>query len=141
MERKIKLLVVDDESRIRATFGEFFEKRGFDVELASDGEQGLDKLREGEFDVAIVDIRMPGMDGSELARHVVEEGIDTSLIILTGHGEKEDVIQAINLGVDGWFEKATVEMDDLLQKVNELAQVIPLDEVRRILSTIPEEAR
>jgi DNA-binding response OmpR family regulator len=141
MERKIKLLIVDDESGIRATFGEFFEKRGFDVELASDGDQGLDKLREGEFDVAIVDIRMPGMGGSELARHVVEEGIDTSLIILTGHGEKEDAIQAINLGVGGWFEKTTVKMDDLLQKVNELAQVIPLDEVRRILSTIPEEER
>jgi len=141
MERKIKLLIVDDESEIRATFGEFFEKRGFDVELASDGEEGLGKLREGEFDVAIVDIRMPGMDGGELARHVVEEGIDTSLIILTGHGEKQDAIKAINLGVGGWFEKATVEMDDLLQKVNELAQVIPLDEVRRILSAIPEEER
>ncbi|MDY7075646.1 MAG: response regulator [Chloroflexota bacterium] len=139
MERKIKLLIVDDERGIRTTFGEFFEKRGFDVELAADGKQGLNKLREGEFDVAIVDLRMPEMSGSELTRHAVEEGIDTSLIILTGHGDRQDAIQAINLGVGGWFEKTTVKMDDLLHKVNELAQVIPLDEVRRILSAIPEE--
>jgi len=141
MERKIKLLIVDDESQIRATYGEFFEKRGFDVELASDGQEGLSKLRQGEFDVAIVDIRMPKMDGGKLAERVVEEGIDTSLIILTGYGEKEDAIRAVNLGVGGWFEKATVKMDDLLHKVDELAQVIPLDEVRRILSAIPEEER
>lgn len=141
MERPIKLLIVDDESQIRETYGEFFAKRRFDVDVASDGEEGLRKLREAVFDVAIVDIRMPKMDGGELTRHVAEEGIDTSLIILTGHGEKEDAIKAINLGVEAWFEKATVNMDELLQRVSELAEVIPLDEVRRILSAIPEGER
>jgi DNA-binding response OmpR family regulator len=141
MERTIKLLIVDDESQIRETYGDFFTKRGVAVELAADGEEGLSKLREGEFDVALVDIRMPKMDGIELARYVTEEGIDTSLIVLTGHGEKADAIRALNLGVDGWFEKATVHMDELLRKVNELAEVIPLQDVRRILSGIPEEER
>jgi DNA-binding response OmpR family regulator len=141
MERPIKLLIVDDESQIRETYGEFFAKRGFDVDVASDGEEGLSRLREDVFDVAIVDIRMPKMDGGELARHVSEEGIDTSLIILTGHGEKEDAIKAINLGVEAWFEKAAINMDELLQRVSELAEVIPLDEVRRILSAIPEGER
>lgn len=141
MERTIKLLIVDDESQIRETYGEFFTKRGLAVELAADGEEGLRKLREGEFDVALVDIRMPKLDGIELARHVIEEGIDTSLIVLTAHGDKEDAIRALNLGVDGWFEKATIHMDDLLQRVNELAEVIPLQEVQQILSAIPEEER
>lgn len=139
MERPIKLLVVDDESQIRANYDEFFKKRGFEVEQAAGGEEGLKKLREGEFDVAIVDIRMPKMDGLTLAKHVFAEGIDTSLIILTGHGEKEDAIEAINLGVSGWFEKTTLRMDDLLQKVREVAEVISLDDVQRILSTIPDE--
>ena len=141
MERTIKLLIMDDESQILETYGEYFEKRGFDVELAADGQEGMSKLREGEFDVAIVDIRMPQVNGIQVARLVNEEGIDTSLIILTGQGEKEDVIQAINLGVEGWFEKASVTADELLQKVDEVAQVIPLDEVRRILSAIPQEER
>lgn len=141
MERTIKLLIVDDESGIRERYGEYFEKRGFDVELAADGQEGLGKLREGEFDVAIIDIRMPQVNGIELARFVREEGIDTSLIILTGYGEKGDAIQALNLGVEGWFEKTGIEMDELLQKVDDVAQVIPLDEVRRILSAIPQEER
>ena len=141
-DRKIKLLIVDDESGIRDTYREFFEKRGFEVEVAPDGAAGLGKLRDEAFDVAIVDIRMPKMSGVELARRVAQEGIDTSLIFLTGQGDKEDAVQAINLGVvEGWFEKAKVDDTELLQKVNELAQVIPLDEVRRILSAIPNEER
>ena len=141
MERQIRLLIVDDESQIRETYSDYFSRRGFDVETAADGEKGLHKLREGAFDVAIMDIRMPTMDGIALARHAVEEGIDTSLIVLTGHGGKEEAIQAINLGVDAWFEKTTVKMETLQKKVTELAQVIPLDEVRRILSAIPDEER
>ncbi len=140
-ERKTRLLIVDDESGIRDTYGEFFKRRGFEVELAVDGQEGLRKLREEVFDVAIVDIQMPKLNGVELARCTAEEGIDTSLILLTGHGEKKDAIQALNLGVEAWFEKSTVEDSDLLDKVNELAQGIPLDEIRRILSAIPEEER
>jgi len=141
MERTTRLLIVDDESQIRETYGEFFAKRGFEIELASNGREALDKLAEGVFDVAIVDIRMPQMDGIELASRVAEKGIDTSVIILTGHGDKEDAIEAINLGVGAWFEKDKIEMDELLETVNELAEVIPLDEVRRILSVIPSEER
>jgi len=142
MERPIKLLIVDDERQIRESYGDFFAKRGFDVELASDGEQGLSMLREGEFDVAILDIRMPEMDGLALAEAVSNEGIDTSLVILTGYGEQQDAIKAFNKGIiQGWFEKARIDTDELLQQVQKLAQVISLDDVRRILSAIPVEER
>lgn len=137
MEEQItRLLIVDDEQEIRNTYSEYFQKRGIDVATASSGEEGLQILRNEVFDVAIVDISMPGgMSGIELARYVDEEGIDTSLIILTGHGDKDDAIAAINVGVEGWFEKSSVKMKDLERAVYEAAQVIPLDEVRRILST------
>ena len=142
MERPIKLLIVDDERQIRESYGDFFAKRGFDVALASDGEQGLNMLREGEFDVAILDIRMPEMDGLALAEAVSNEGIDTSLVILTGYGEQQDAIKAFNKGIiQGWFEKARIDTDELLQQVQKLAQVISLDDVRRILSAIPVEER
>ena len=142
MERPIKLLIVDDERQIRESYGDFFVKRGFDVELASDGEQGLSMLREGEFDVAILDIRMPEMDGLALAEAVSNEGIDTSLVILTGYGEQQDAIKAFNKGIiQGWFEKARIDTDELLQQVQKLAQVVSLDDVRRILSAIPVEER
>lgn len=143
MDRQYSLLIVDDEPGIRDNFSKFFAKRGFDVDTAENGLDGLQKLRSDEFDVAIIDIKMPEMDGIELARKIQEEGIDASIIILTGHGEKEDAVEAINIGVDAWFEKhkmGSVEaMDTLLAKVKAVAEVIPLDTVRKILSDIPDK--
>jgi len=138
MDIKVKLLIVDDESQILDTYKNFFQKRGFEVYTAADGEDGLKILKEQEIDVAIVDILMPKMDGMQLARSVAAERIDTSLIILTGHGDKNHAVAAINLGViDGWFEKATINMAELLEKVQQEAQVMPADDIRQILSKIP----
>jgi len=57
------------------------------------------------------DIKMPKMDGIKLIGKIKEEGIDTSLIILTGHGGEEEAISALNLGVDAWFGKSGIEQD------------------------------
>lgn len=140
MNRQIKLLIVDDENQILSTYKDFFDKRGFLVETAKNGEEGLVKLQNGEFDVAIVDILMPKMDGLALVEKVSQEGIDTSIIILTGHGEKEHAIKALNLRiVEAWFEKSTIRLEELLEKVKMLGEVIPIDEVRRILSKLPND--
>lgn len=141
MEQKTKIIIVDDENQILATYQNYFQKRDFQADVASDGEQGLKMLREGEYDVAIIDIRMPKLDGISLAQKMREEGIDTSIVILTGHGEKEDAVKAVNLNVDAWFEKANIKMDELLARVKQLAQVMPLDEIRKVLSVIPASER
>lgn len=136
MTQKIKLLIVDDETQILQTYKEFFEKRNFEVLLAEDGEQGLKALKNYDIDVAILDLLMPKLGGLQLAEIVAKEGIDTSLIILTGHGDKDHAIKAINLNIiDGWFEKATISMDELLAKVKKSSEIISLDDVRRILSS------
>lgn len=138
MNRRLKILIIDDENQILATYKNFFDKRGFIVDTAENGEEGLTKLKNEEYDVAIVDILMPKMDGLTLVEKVSQDGIDTSIIILTGHGEKEHAIKAINLGiVEAWFEKATIRLEDLLEKVITVGEVIPIDEVRRILSKLP----
>jgi len=139
MERNYKIIIIDDEKGILSTYKEYFDKRGFIVDTACDGSEGFEKLSEGEFDVAIIDIKMPKMDGIELTGKIREKGIDTSLIILTGHGGEEEAINAVNLGVDAWFGKAEIEMNKLLDKVKELSEGVPLDEIRRLLSVIPDE--
>lgn len=139
MERKYKVLFVDDESGFLDEYWGFFQKRGFEVATAANGKEGLEKLREGEYDVAIVDVRMPIMNGIEMIKRAREEGIDTDMVILTGHGERGDAVEAINLGVSAWFEKPGIEMEKLKEKVEELAQVISLGEVRKILSAIPDK--
>lgn len=138
IERQYRLLIVDDEIEIGNTYRDYFVKRGFQVEIAKDGQEGLEQLRTGEFDVAIVDLLMPKMKGLDMIRQAREEGINTDIIILTGHGERDEAVESINLEVNGWFDKSGIEMPKLLKKVKELSEGIPIYQIRQILSAIPE---
>jgi DNA-binding response OmpR family regulator len=140
MERQYKLLIVDDESEIRDTYGNYFAKRGFIVDTAADGALGLDKLLHDEFDVAIVDIKMPKMDGIEMIRQALaDDMVDASMIVLTGHGNRKDAVNALNIGADAWFDKSDdLDISELFKRVEELAEVIPLDTVKRLLAVTRE---
>ena len=138
IERQYRLLIVDDEIEICNTYRDYFVKRGFQVEIAQDGQEGLEQLRTGEFDVAIVDLLMPKMKGLDMIRQAREEGINTDMIILTAHGERDEAVESINLEVNGWFDKPGIEMPKLLKKVSELSEGIPIYQIRQILSAIPE---
>ena len=137
MERQYKLLIVDDETEILNVYKSYFMKRGFSVDVACDGHEGIEKLRQDEFDIAIVDIRMPKLNGIAMAKVAIQEGIDTDIIILTGHGEKNEAIEAVNIGVSGWFEKHGISMKDLLARVTDLAEGLSEEDVSKILSAIP----
>lgn len=138
MDKKYSVLIVDDDDGILKPYQEFFEDYGFDVDIAHDGKEGLDKLRHTEFDVAIVDIVMPIMDGISMIRQAKQESIDTNFIVLTGNGGEREAVEALNLHVEAWVYKHEVKMADLLEKVREYAQGMPLLEVRKILSAIPK---
>lgn len=138
MERKYQILIVDDDNHIRITIQNHFTQQGFEVETAKDGLEGIEKLRHNTFDIAIVEISLPKINGLEISHLVNQEGIDTDMIILTKQGKKEDVIAAINVGVKAWFEKSAINMTQLVKKVKELAEGVPLEEVRKILSTVPK---
>lgn len=138
MDTVFEILIVDDETEILATYKDFFEKRNLKVDVAQNGKEGLDKLRKKDYDVAIVDMKMPRMDGITMIRKCYDEGIDTDFIILTGHGDKKEAVAAINLNVSAWFEKQGIRMADLYSKVLELAEVVPLDEIHKLLAVIPE---
>ena len=139
MEGHYKILIVDEEDEIRSVYSKFLTKHGFEVGTASHRSEGLKKLREEDFDVALVDLKIPETGGIRMIREVLEEGIDTDTVILSRGGRKEDVVQAINLGIGGWFEKDEIRMEELLKKVRELAEVMPLEDVRRILSAVPDK--
>lgn len=138
MEDQYRILIVDDEQAILDIYQDYFSQRNFMVELAHDGLEGLAKLRTGEFEVAIVDLQMPGMDGLEVASQVYQDGIDTNIIILTGHGDRDEAIRALNSGVAAWFDKPKIKMQDIFKKAYDLAQVMTPEEMQRILSTIPD---
>jgi len=141
MERKYKLLIVDDDNNILTTFQDYFTQQGFIVDTASDGITGLEKLRADEFDVALVEIKIPKMNGIEVVRQADQEGINTDMIILTGHGNRADAVAAIKAHVFDWFDKSSLNPSALLASVfartKELAEGIPPEEIRRLVSTVP----
>jgi len=140
MSKQYSILIVDDELPITQSFKEFFEDYDYIVETANNGKEGLEKIRNGDFDVAIVDIKMPEMDGIEMIRQANAEEIDPEWIILTGHGERNEAIEAIKLKIDDWFDKQGIDMSKLLEKVRKLTYG-HLDDVRRIFTRIREDMR
>ncbi len=140
MNKQYSILIVDDELPITQSFKEFFEDYDYIVETANNGKEGLEKIRNGDFDVAIVDLRMPEMDGIEMIRQANAEEIDPEWIILTGHGERNEAIEAIKLKIDDWFDKQGIDMSKLLEKVRKLTYG-HLDDVRRIFTRIREDMR
>lgn len=85
---KKRILIVDDEVEILQVCRQVLEKNGFMVELAGTGEEGLDKARSIGFDLILLDLVMPGMDGIEILRTLRAEGVDAKVCIITGFEEK-----------------------------------------------------
>lgn len=100
MTEQIKVLMVDDEKRFRETTRKILEKKGFDVILAEDGEQALEKIEQMP-DVVVLDIKMPGMDGHETLGRIKKIKPDLPVIMLTGHGDRPSAREAL---VEGAFD-------------------------------------
>ena len=85
MKKPIKVLVVDDEKGIRFLLEEVLLHRGFEVSLARDGQESLEKLEENHFDLVVTDINMPRLDGVSMLKSMHETGREEKVIIMTGN--------------------------------------------------------
>lgn len=102
---KGKILVIDDESDIRAALDAILEDEGFSVITAADGMEGVQKNKENDPDVIILDLKMPKMGGMEALREIRKTDKDVRVIILTGYGEAGSVREAENLDVFEYVSK------------------------------------
>ncbi len=100
-----KLLIVDDEQSIRNTLKEILEYEKFDVDEAADGKEGLTKIQKGNYDVVILDIKMPKMDGLEVLEEINKKGIDVPIIMLSGHGNLDTAVDAVKKGAYDYISK------------------------------------
>jgi DNA-binding response OmpR family regulator len=99
------ILIVDDEKNIRLTFSRTLEVLGAEIDCAENGEEALDKLREKEFGLVLLDLQMPVMGGMEVLRRVREIRPDIRIIIITAHGTIESAVEAIRLGAVDFIQK------------------------------------
>ena len=100
-----KVLVVDDEKNILSSIGMALETNGYSVDTAQDGREALIAMDNTEFDVALLDVKMPGIDGLEVLRKSRDAHPDLIAIIMSGHGTIETAVQATKLGAYDFLEK------------------------------------
>ncbi|MBL7770200.1 MAG: sigma-54-dependent Fis family transcriptional regulator [Flavipsychrobacter sp.] len=99
------ILIIDDERAIRKTLGEILSYEGYKVEEASDGEEGLKKFKEKNYDVVLCDIKMPKLDGIEFLDKAREANPDIPIIMISGHGTIETAVEAVKKGAFDYISK------------------------------------
>jgi DNA-binding response OmpR family regulator len=104
MEKK-PILVVDDEKNIRLTMSQALETLEIPVQTAVNGEEALQKLREGSFGLVFLDLKMPGMDGMDVLRRIQDNWPKIRVIIITAHGTIESAVEAMKLGAVDFIQK------------------------------------
>jgi DNA-binding NtrC family response regulator len=105
MDKNMRIMVVDDEMIVRESFLHWFQKYGHHTEVAASGFEALEKLEQEAYDILLVDIKMPGMNGIELLAKVKEEYPDTIVIIITAYGSIETAVDAMKMGAADYLLK------------------------------------
>jgi two-component system response regulator RegX3 len=103
--QKIKILIVEDEVAIREGLIDVFVYHGYEVDSSGDGKEGLEKAISGQFDLVLLDVMLPGLNGFEICNRIRENDRDQAIIMLTAKSSDEDIIEGLSLGADDYVAK------------------------------------
>lgn len=141
MNTKANLLVVDDELIVRDSLDKWFREEGYDVTVADSAQDALTKMASRRFDLALVDIKMPGTDGVELQRRMHEIDSDMLVIIMTGYASVETAVAALKNGAYDYVSKP-FDPDDIAHTVhNALSHRQAQEENARLRETVASVVR
>jgi DNA-binding response OmpR family regulator len=116
----MKVLLVDDEHELVSTLAERLSLRGIQADWAISGEEAMRLAEKNPYDVAVLDVKIPGISGLELKRKLHSQRPDLKFIFMTGHGSEEDFRSCSAETADGCYLVKPVNIEDLIQKMNEL---------------------
>lgn len=162
-----KILIIDDEASIRGSLKEILEYEDFEVDEADSGKAGVDKATSGQYDLIFCDIKMPGMDGIEALEKMKASGVESPVVMISGHGTVETAVDALKKGAWDFIEKpldlnrilVTVrnasdtaqlvkETRTLKRKINKslgadiIGESTPIKEIKSLIDTVaPTDAR
>ena len=116
MEKSMNILMVDDEVDLTATLVERLGIRGFEAEAVQTGSEALERIRNGHFDVVVLDIKLKGEDGVEVMKQIKQIKQDLPVILLTGHMSKEANEEGLKAGAIDYIIKP-IDIDNLIIKL------------------------
>ncbi len=108
-----KILLADDDQQLRGTLLEFLADQKYAVTAVADGYEAMAALREQEFALALLDLKLPGYSGLEILAHLKAQAPDTEVILFTGHAGLDSAVQALRLGAYDYLLKADLRLSDL----------------------------
>ncbi len=120
--KKIKILVVDDELSIRESLSGWLQQDGFEVETAAEGNAALAMIQENHYDIMLIDVKMPEMDGLTLLKKLKEIEPDTAVVMMTAHGAIQDAVDAMRLGAYDYLLKP-FDLEELSLTVDKLVRL------------------
>ena len=133
-----KILIVDDELVVRDSLGKWFASEGYTARPTGSAREALETIQQMEFDIALIDIKMPGMDGMELQSRLHEADPELTVIIMTGYASVETAVQALKRGAYDYITKP-VDPDELSHLVaNALEHTRARREVVRLRENLQE---
>ena len=114
-----RILAIDDEPNIRRLIQSEFKLEGFDIAIAQDGEEALALLDDKVFDVVLLDIRLPRMNGIEVLKRLKQKAPQTEVVMITGYGDIKTAVESLKLGARDYITKP-FKLDELLTLVNQI---------------------
>ncbi len=114
--RSQRILVVEDEESLAMVLGDALENEGYETEVVGDGRTALDRALTGRFDLVLLDLMLPRMDGYEVCRRIRASDNDTQVLMLTARGREEDRVKGLDLGADDYVIKP-FSLKELLARV------------------------
>lgn len=120
--KKMRVLLVDDEEELVTAMAERLSLRGIHADWATSAEDALSKLENNRYDVALLDVKIPGMSGIKLKKEMEEKYAGMKFIFITGHGSEADFrAGSIEAGPDYYLVKP-VDIEELIKKMNEVTE-------------------
>ncbi len=115
--QKGRILIVDDELVVRDSLQKWFDSEGYDAGAVSSGREALFEVQQKQYDLALLDIKMPGMDGMELQKKLREVDSDLTVVIMTGYASVETAVEALKMGAYDYITKP-IDPDELVHLVS-----------------------
>ena len=135
-----KVLIIEDELSTARPVQEALKINGIDAEIAQNGLQGLEMLKQDNYDLVLLDLKMPGLSGEEVLKEIRKADPFIDVVIYTNYSEFSDLKKLTNIGIDGYINKgATADLKELVNTIKQ--KLAPLDSeiIAKMMQDVPQE--